>query len=258
MKRAFSTMLLLALLLLFCAHAGAEGNDRALTISYFPAELCGRPDSFIPDETSQRKLLALFREIDFRNMSDLEAPFPDTAAAVCEVTLAYRGRTAYLRGDGWIRVIENEGLGLWLAQDARVMDAVLDILAERGYVPFDLEAVKQIVRAELRDGEYYAGEAHAPILVEDASRLAILDSLIHNAGLAESSQCPFGYAKLILTTADGREFALYPATDSCPRFFVNGSFYNYDANPEGEDHDTNQELFDLFGITATDYFHNAG
>lgn len=251
-------MIVLALLLFCCLHAGAEGNDRVLTIGYFPAELCGRPDSFIPDKTSQRNLLALFREIDFRDMSDHDGPFPDTAAAVCEITLTYMGRTAYLRGDGWIRVIENEGLGRWLAQDGRVMDQVLGMLAERGYTLFDLESVKRIVRAELCDGEYYTGEAHAPILIEDAPSLATLENLISNAGLVESSNCPFGYAKLILATADGGEFALYPATDSCPRFFVNGSFYNYDANPEDEDHDANQALFDLFGITASDYFHNAG
>ena len=250
---------LIVVFILVCnLTANAEGNMHSLRISYFPAELCGRSDSFVPSETAQNELLALIDAIEFRNMTDYDGAWPDRAAPICEITLEYNGYTAFLRGDGWIRV-NDASIGIWLAQDSRVMDYVLNLLAQRGYQPLDPDDLRnlEITRAELFDGEYYTGEKHAPIIIEDTAKLATLEAIICGAVLTESSGCPFGYAKLIVTTTNGNEYTLYPATDSCPRFFVNGSFFNYDAHIEDDFHDTNQELFGLFGIVAADYFHSA-
>ena len=38
---------------------------------------------------------------------------------------------------------------------------------------------------------------------------------------------------------------------------MNGTFFNYDSSDGDEKHDTNQVLFDLFGIVPIEYYHNA-
>ena len=105
---------LIVVFILVCnLTANAEGNMHSLRISYFPAELCGRSDSFVPSETAQNELLALIDAIEFRNMTDYDGAWPDRAAPICEITLEYNGYTAFLRGDGWIRV-NDASIGIWL------------------------------------------------------------------------------------------------------------------------------------------------
>ena len=171
--------LILVFILVCNLAANAEGNMHSLRISYFPAELCGRSDSFVPSETAQNELLALIDAIEFRDMTDYDGAWPDRAAPICEITLEYNGYTAFLRGDGWIRV-NDASIGIWLAQDSRVMDYVLNLLAQRGYQPLDPDDLRnlEITRAELFDGEYYIGEKHAPIIIEDTAKLATLEAII--------------------------------------------------------------------------------
>lgn len=54
------------------------------------------------------------------------------------------------------------------------MDYVLNLLAERGYQPLNPDDLRnlKIVRTELCDGEYYTGEKHAPIIIEDTTKIA--------------------------------------------------------------------------------------
>lgn len=113
------------------------------------------------------------------------------------------------------------------------------------------------MRAELCDGPRYTGEAHEPLVIEDADRLAVLESLLRGAETCDASGCPFGYARLTLADGRGEEFTPYPATDSCARYYIGGMFFNYETRRGDENHSTNRALFDLFGIDPTNCFHSA-
>ena len=252
-------MILFAALILAACFLPGNAEDvqsAAVTIGYFPSNLCGRYGEYIPDEDTQRQLLDMLHSADFIDWSHDDRAFPDYAEVSLGVTLSYEGFTAHLRTGGWVRRLEDDGLGIWFAQDGNIAEFVTGLLAGRGYDPFEPAGIKHIVRAELWDGEYYSGEAHEPIVISDPTRLATLEKIVARSTQSEPSGCPFGYAKLVLIDDDGSQYELYPATDSCAQYFVNGSFFNYDTSTGDEKHDTNQVLFDLFGIFPTDYFHN--
>ena len=251
-------LLLLTLLTLISPSALAEGDaDAALRLYYYPAEECGMYTEFVPDEDAGRELTALLDEVEFQEIVDFPGAWPDGDAPSLEITLEYDGYIYYLRDGGGIRAVQIDGLGLKYAQDASVADYVINLLSDKGYAPFDPESLTGVVRAELSDGARRADEAREPIVLEDSDQLAVLEGLIHGAATSDASGCPFGYAQLTLTTAEGEEITLYPATDSCAQFFAGGMFFNYDSRRGGENHDTNQILFDLFGIEPTEYFHFA-
>ena len=171
--------------------------------------------------------------------------------------MSYDGFTADLRTGGWIRLHENDGLGIWFAKDERIASEATNLLAEYGYESFNPSAIKRIVSAELSDGEYYNGGTHDAIVLTDTAILEKLQKLIESSTTADPSGCPFGYAKLVITDSEGVQLVLYPATDSCCRFYANGYFFSYDAESGTDNHASNQILFDLFGIEPLDYFHNA-
>ena len=249
--------LLALLLVILSIHVYAEEDQKAsLTIGYFPTDLCGRYTEYTPDEDIQQQILDLLSDIDFIDMSNDSRAFPDYREVSLGISLSYDGYTADLRTGGWIRRHENDGLGIWFAQDERISGQVIDLLAKYGYEPFNPSAIKHIVSAELSDGEYYTGQAHDSIVISDPVKLENLEALIACSALAEPSGCPFGYAKLVIIDSEGSRFELYPATDSCCRYFINGSFFNYDTKSGSDNHDSNQILFDLFGIEPFDYFHN--
>ena len=238
-------------------HVYAEDNQSAsLIISYYPSVQCGRYAEFTPDEDSQRQLLDLLANVSFIDMSHDSRAFPDYSEVSLGITLSYEGFTADLRTGGWIRRHENDGLGIWFAKDTSIADFVTNLLAEEGYELFSPAVLKPVVSAELSDGEYYTGQAHEPIVLNDPDKLEKLQNLIVCSTLADPSGCPFGYAKLVITDSEGTRFDLYPATDSCCRYFINGSFFSYDTSRGKENHDTNQVLFDLFGIEPFSYYHN--
>ena len=251
-------ILFAALILAACNLPGLAEvvQPASVTIGYFPSDLCGRYEEYIPDEDTQRQLLDMLHGADFMDASRDDRAFPDYAEASLGFTLSYEGFTAYLRTGGWIRRLEDDGLGIWFARDESIAEFVAGLLAEREYDPFEPAGIKSIVRAELWDGEYYSGEAHEPVVISDPARLETLERIIARSTQSEPSGCPFGYAKLVLIDAEGGQYELYPATDSCAQYFAGGSFFNFDTSTGDEKHDTNQVLFDLFGIFPTDYFHN--
>lgn len=250
-------LFLITLLVACCFVVSAQAEDTPLLkIGYYPAELYGAYAEFIPDETAQIELYEMIRGLEVKDMRNNDGSWPDTEVASQELFIETDKYSVYLRGEGWIRIIQKEGLGLWIAQDSSVMDYVLSLLKdENGYELFAIEKLHGIVRAELFDGEAYTGTAHEPILITDEEALTHLENLLSNAQPSAASGCPFGYAKLIITTADGYQYTLYPATDSCAMLFIDGSFFDYETNPNDENHDTNQELFDLFEIVPSDYYH---
>lgn len=257
MKRILAWLVLTVLTLLPLSVLAEAGAAASLRVGWFPPERFGQYDAFIPDEDAARELTALLDEVAFHDITDFPGAWPDKDAASLGITLEYGGYYHDLRGDGWIRASEIDGLGLKYAQDARVMACVMNLLSDRGYAPFDPAGLTAIVRAELCDGPRYAGEAREPMVIEDADRLAVLEGLLRVATPSDASGCPFGYARLTLTNGNGDAFTLYPATDSCAQYYIGGSFFNYDTRRGDEDHNTNQAMFDLFGINPTDYFHFA-
>lgn len=258
MKRTVTWLSVLFLTILsLCAYTEDE-QEASLTIGCFPSDLCGRYAEFTPDEDTRRQLLGLLAGVDFIDMSHDNRAFPDFNEVSLGITLSYEGFTVDLRTGGWIRRHETDGLGLWFAQDTNIVDYVTNLLAEKGYEPFDPAVMKTIVSAELCDGEYTTGKAHESIVLRDPVKLEKLQNLLVHSTLADPSGCPFGYAKLVIIDSEGSQFELYPATDSCCRYFINGFFFSYDASRGDEEHDLSQILFDLFGIEPFDYYHNAG
>jgi beta-lactamase regulating signal transducer with metallopeptidase domain len=70
------------------------------------------------------------------------------------------------------------------------------------------------------------------VVISDPAVLARLESLLGGAeDLGYASGCPFG-SVLTLTRADGREFSLCPAEDSCGVFFAGGNYYKYPGDNE--------------------------
>ena len=257
MKKAITLFSILLLVMLYLPASAEDAPKAPITIEYYPSDMCGRYAEFVPDEDAQRKLLDLLENANFIDMSHDFSAFPDLAEVSLGITLSYEGYTAYLRTGGWIRRLENDGLGIWFAQNTDIVDTVTELLTGHGYEPIDPAAIKPVVRAELCDGEYYTGQPHEPIVISDPASLKKLEGLITGSTLSEPSGCPFGYAKLIIIDADGTQYELYPATDSCAQYFINGTFFNYDSSVGDEKHDTNQVLFDLFGIVPIEYYHNA-
>lgn len=258
--------LFLAVLLLTCGlSSSAETNTvPMLTIEYFPAELHGQYTEFIPNEAEQSELIEMIRGLNAEKMTNYDEPWPDEKEPPLELIIRIHINAGEysikLTSTGWVRIIEQGGSwGVWLAQDASVMEYVLNLMkTETGYEPFDTKQLRGIVCAELIDGERYTGKAHEPVVVTDADKLIILEEFLSNAQPSYASGCPFGYGKIIVTTEDGSEYALYPATDSCPMFFAEGSFFDYEKNPGDEEYDANQELFDLFGgMIASDYYYRS-
>ena len=256
MKKTF--VLLSALFLVVLSlHACAEDDQgAALTIGCFPPESCGRYAEFVPDEDTQNRLLDLLTNIDFIDWSHDDRAFPDYKEVSLGISISYNGFNADLRTGGWIRRGEIDGLGIWFAQDKELVDLVMELLSGYGFELFDPSEVKPIVSAELCDGPYYSGKAHEPIVLSDQAELEKLQKLVGRSKLSEPSGCPFGYAKLIINDSEGVRYELYPATDSCCQFFINGYFFNYDPSHGDDKHDTNQTLFDLFGVEPMNYYHN--
>lgn len=253
------TMIPAAVLLLAMLVLPACAEDTAsIAIGYFPSDKCGRYAEYVPDEETQRQLLDMLEAADFIDWSHDDRAFPDYAEVSSGITLSYNGFTADLRTGGWIRRHEDDGPGVWFTQNESISAFVTDLLAEHGYNPFDPAKINPIVRAELWDGKYYTGEAHETIVITDPAKLEMLETIITRSIQSEPSGCPFGYAKLVLIDADDGRYDLYPATDSCARYYMNGSFFSYDSSLGEKNHDTNQVLFDLFGIDPFDYFYNAG
>ena len=244
-----------AMLLILSITACAEDSRAALTIGWFPLEACGRYSEFVPDEDTQNRLLELLADADFIDWSHDDRAFPDYKEVSLGITISYGGFRAELRTGGWIRRSEIDGLGIWFAQDKKLIDLVTELLAGYGFEQFDPFGVKTIVSAQLCDGPYYSGKAHEPIVLSDPDKLEKLTKLICSSRLAEPSGCPFGYAKLVLTDSEGAVYELYPATDSCCRYFINGYFFSYDASRGDDKHDTNQILFDLFEIEPLNHYH---
>lgn len=257
MKEALALLLLTLLTLIPLPTLAEDDAEASLRVGWFPADRYGQYAEFIPDEYAARELTVLLNEVEFHDITDFTGTWPDKDAFSLGITLEYDGYYHDLRADGWIRTSEIDGLGLKYAQDARIMEYVMNLLSEKGYAPFDPEGLTVIVRAELCDGPRYTGEAREPLVIEDADQLAVLEGLLRSATPSDASGCPFGYAQLTLTNGKGNEFTLYPATDSCAQYYIGGSFFNYDTRRGDEDHNTNQAMFDLFGINPTDYFHFA-
>ncbi len=98
--------------------------------------------------------------------------------------------------------------------------------------PFAPAEARGLVEAEL----HIAGSVHT---LTDAGALAQLERWLSGATELPSTGCPFS-SLLILTCADGRQFSLCPAEDSCGTVFADGSYYRYAAD--------NAEFWRMFGV----------
>ncbi|MCR4577424.1 MAG: hypothetical protein K5784_05915 [Clostridiales bacterium] len=244
-----------ALLLILSLTACAEGSRAALTIGWFPPEACGRYSEFVPDEDTQNRLLELLADADFIDRSHDDRAFPDYNEVSLGISISYGGFSADLRTGGWIRLSEIGTPGFWFAQDKAIADLVTELLAGYGFEPFDPSGIKTVVSAQLYDGPYFSGKAHEPITLSDPDKLEDLTRIIGISSLAEPSECLFGYSKLVMTDSEGSVYELYPATDGCCRFFINGCFFGYDASRGGDTHDADLTLFELFGIEPLSHYH---
>ena len=90
--------------------------------------------------------------------------------------------------------------------------------------PYAPAEAHDLVKAELR----IAGDVHT---VTDAAALAQLQLWLYNATELPSAGCPFSTV-LTLTRADGSEFSLCPAEDSCGVVFADGKYYRYAADSD--------------------------
>ena len=89
-------VLLTALILAACYLPGnaEDVQSAAVTIGYYPSNLCGRYEEYIPDEDAQRQLLDMLRGAGFIDWSHDDRAFPDYAEVSLGVTLSYDGFTA--------------------------------------------------------------------------------------------------------------------------------------------------------------------
>ena len=90
--------------------------------------------------------------------------------------------------------------------------------------PYAPAEARDLVKAELR----IAGDVHT---VTDAAALAQLQLWLFNATELPGTGCPFG-SLLVLTRADGRQFSLCPAEDSCGVAFADGRYYRFAGGNE--------------------------
>ncbi len=122
--------------------------------------------------------------------------------------------------------------------------------------PFSPAQIHQVIAATLRYTQLpvEAGDAVPQTFCQtlvDAEPLARIESLMAGAedsGEGQVSKCPFGYALLTLTMADGSSVTLDIAADSCTMYMAGGrSYYYMPVEFRGKDeHPDNRILLDLF------------
>ena len=100
--------------------------------------------------------------------------------------------------------------------------------------PYAPAEARDLVKAEL----HIAGSIRT---VTDAAALAQLQLWLYNATELPDTGCPFG-SLLVLTRADGRQFSLCPAEDSCGVAFADGHYYRFAGG--------NEAFWAMFGIDA--------
>ncbi len=146
---------------------------------------------------------------------------------------------------------------LWLIIAVLVLpDLALAAAPSASPEPFDPTQIHQVTAATLNYTQLPAeAEGAEPKVLcqtlEDAESLAVIESLMAGAedwGEGQVSKCPFGYALLTLTMADGSTATLDIAADSCTMYMAGGHSYYYmpTAFRGKDEHPNNEILFDLF------------
>ena len=99
------------------------------------------------------------------------------------------------------------------------------VVTEQGPAPAKPSEIRSVTLARMTFWDH-------EVVISDPAVLARLESLLGGAeDLGYGAGCPFG-SVLTLTRADGREFSLCPAEDSCGVFFAGGDYYKYPGDNE--------------------------
>ncbi len=102
--------------------------------------------------------------------------------------------------------------------------------------------IRNLTEAEL----VFYGES---IKINDAESLRVVEQQLGRGRTVKGgADCPFA-ALLRLTAADGKEWAVYPAADSCATFIGKGGYYSFGGG--------NSVLYGVFGIDS-DYIISTG
>lgn len=135
--------------------------------------------------------------------------------------------------------------GEWTVVSLRGASAWIHTGAAGAFTPARCAA---LTAAELSvrqaDGQVYAARAEDPASLQ---RLSALLTSVESRG-AQSAGCPFGVAMLTVACADGAQFTLDLAVDSCCVYRVEGRDYAYARShwSAEEGAPVNRLLFDLF------------
>jgi hypothetical protein len=108
---------------------------------------------------------------------------------------------------------------------------ILEILHEKlKFKPFDTTQIGDIIAAEMVCTQN--GTKKTIIQrITDSKALTVMEERFGLAKPVEGgTACPFNEALLILETRDGIEIPIRLATDSCPIYFANGRYFDYDGN----------------------------
>jgi len=245
------------------AEIFSQRPEAGLSIGFIPTESEGKTVYFAPDEEIQQNLVGLIQNVkEIREMTDHTGGWPDEFMDSMEynISVNYGEYSLELRSEGWMRAFyqpaDYSKWREWMLRDEAVVNEVLNLLKERAdFELFDIRRIKGIVKAELQDGKFYGGTPHEPVVIDDEEKLAALEALLSDAEPTFASGCPFGLCRLVLTTEAGDEIILIPAADSCPVFYGDGIYFNYEPaeTRNKEDGQGNEALFNLLGVSVENY-----